>query len=1060
VLARAFFLFIIFLYFSSSVYTQCSPPQGAMPANPNIIYYAGGDCVFYDSICNPLLSVPASEAIWSCSPAKAKWVLVTPLNGGYYEFPNYTSTAPAVNSNQYLQPFWNCDTIFNELVLLTGVNSNANLMFKPAQILSVKNYNYNKTFVQGVDYALNNRTITQLSPIVSQTYMAQMGGGLLNTQHSSWTNVTYIPDRSAWNMNPNFGYMGAQLPNTMAKLTAHQPLIIQALGMSLTAGLNVSGFAGDPNHFTPTTPYMHSYIDLFSQALQQRFGASITTNNSSCGGKTAAWADQYCSAMVNPNNPDLVIIDMGMNDIWGTSNAAFKASIQSCMAKIKSACPQVEFILLSNMLPDVTSPGAPSNGDVSMYGFLDQLKLLEAPGVVCLDMTTVSDSIYQRKGGIHCTSNALHPNDYMARWYAQGLLSLFGQGNSSVGGKTYYVNTSGSNGNGLSIVSAWTSLAKLNAAVLAPGDTVLFEGGSTFIGHIEIDQNDGNNADKPIVFSSYGSGRAVIKTNVTNKCGFQATNTQGIMISELVFEGPGNGNQPGKDGILFYTTNASGYLSNLTVHNVEVRDFGYCGIRCYSNYAQGVMAGFKGVTIDHCEVHNCRENGIVTIGYDDQSTATYQHFDVKITNTRVYDITGYAASNHKGSGIVLSQVDSALIERCEVFNTGTANTACGGPGGIWAYAANHVTIQFCESHHNSSGVGSGCDGIGFDLDGGVTNSTIQYCYSHDNAGAGILLGNFWGARPWRNNTVRYNISINDARTNNSSITLFTAPGTIWEGLKFYHNTVFVTPSATNTTPTFSAFQMTDFGTSMEGVECYNNIFQTTEGIPLLDIPSTFVAQNPTFIGNLYWSSNNVFSLKYGAFFNSLATFRAAGPNCEHIGSTQTGVEGDPLLSNILQSTPVLFPQPNDSLKTAKISTNSQAKDAGIDLSAQFGIGVGGRDFWNIELPSGNAYDIGANELDQNAISHISNPVPEHSAIVYPNPANESIVIEMDLKGSIEFDLTISTIGGQQMFYTKNTALSDDYLKETIKTADWHAGVYFLSIKGRAFTYSGKLVIIR
>jgi hypothetical protein len=596
--------------------------------------------------------------------------------------------------------------------------------------------------------------------------------------------------------------------------------------------------------------------------------------------------------------------------------------------------------------------------------------------------------------------------------------------------------------------------------VLAPGDTVLFEGGSTFTGHIEIDQNDGNNADKPIIFSSYGPGRAVIKTTVPNKCGFQATNTQGIMISELVFEGPGNGNQSGKDGILFYTSNASGYLSNITVQNVEVRDFGYCGIRCYSNYVQGIMAGFRKVVIDHCEVHNCRENGIVTIGYDDQLTTTYQHYDVKITNTRVYDITGYAASNHKGSGIVLSQVDSVLIERCEVYNTGTANAACGGPGGIWVYAANNVTIQFCESHHNSAGSAPGCDGIGFDLDGGVTNSTIQYCYSHDNAGAGILLGNFWGARPWRNNTVRYNISINDARTNNSPITLFTATGTIWKGLKFYHNTVFVTPSATNTTPTFSAFQMTDFGTSIEGVECYNNIFQTTEGIPFLHIPSAFVAQNPIFIGNLYWSSNSAFSLKYGTLFYSLAAFRAAGPNCEHFGSTQTGVEGDPLLSNILQSTPVLFPLPNDSLKTAKIPANSPAKDTGIDLSTQFGIGAGGRDFWNTELPSGNSYDIGANEFDQNTISHAGNLLSGHTIIVFPNPANESVVIEMDLKGSIEFDLTISTVGGQQMFYKKNTTLSDDYLKETIQTVDWLAGVYFLSIKGRAFTYSGKLVIIK
>lgn len=248
-------------------------------------------------------------------------------------------------------------------------------------------------------------------------------------------------------------------------------------------------------------------------------------------------------------------------------------------------------------------------------------------------------------------------------------------------------------------------------------------------------------------------------------------------ISNLIFAGPGNGTQKDIDGILFYTTNNSGYLSNISIKNVEVSGFGYCGIRFYSNWLASVKAGYKDVIIDNCIVHDCRENGITTFAYDDQNTNFYHHKNFKITNTKVYNITGYAASSHKGSGIVLSQIDSSIIEKCVAYNTGTANSACGGPGGIWVWAADRITIQFCESHHNSSGTSTGCDGLGFDLDGGVTNSILQYCFSHDNDGAGILLGNFSGARPWGNNTVRYNISVNDARTNNSSITLFTAPNT-------------------------------------------------------------------------------------------------------------------------------------------------------------------------------------------------------------------------------------------------------------------------------------------
>ena len=72
------------------------PPVGAVPAKPNIIYYAGGKCDFYDANSNLLLSVDAVEAGWSATPAKAAWVVVTPTSGGYFEFPNYSDRKSVV----------------------------------------------------------------------------------------------------------------------------------------------------------------------------------------------------------------------------------------------------------------------------------------------------------------------------------------------------------------------------------------------------------------------------------------------------------------------------------------------------------------------------------------------------------------------------------------------------------------------------------------------------------------------------------------------------------------------------------------------------------------------------------------------------------------------------------------------------------------------------------------------------------------------------------------------------------------------------------------------------
>jgi lysophospholipase L1-like esterase len=1015
---------------------HAQPPAGAVAANPNTIYYAGGSCTFYDANSNVLLSVNAAEASWSASPAKAAWVLVNPVSGGYYEFPSYTSNAPTFNQQQYLQPFWKADTIFNELVLLNGVNTTANLMFKPKQVLSVTNFDFSIKFNSGTDYNVNGRTITQKSAAVSATVSRKSGtNGLLNTQPASWTCVTYIPDRSDWAGQSAPVYKGNLLSRTISRLKAAQPLVIQAYGMSITAGLNVSGFAGDTKNFPVSKPYMKGYPEMFAQQLEKIYGSDITFINGSCGGKTAAWVDQYCRAMVSPNKPDLVILDMGMNDIWATSDASFKTSMASAISKIKADCPDAEFILIGNMLPDVSGQGAPSNGATRMYAFLDQLKTLEQAGVALLDMTSLSDTIYRRKGAVHCTANSLHPNDYLARWYAHGLIQLLTE--SSTTPATYYVSPGGNNTDGLSPSTAWTSLDRVNAKVFRPGDRVLFEGGRTFNGNISLDANDANDPNNPVVFSSYGNGRATIRTVSVDFCGFRAVNTQGITLKNLIFTGPGNGTKRDIDGIQFYTDRSSGKLQNIELRGVDVSGFGYCGIRFYSLWDNKVNAGFYNVRIDSCTVFNCRENGIVSIAYEDKSSTAYQHGNFRLTRCKVYDIPGYAAATHKGSGIVLSQIDSALIERCEVFNTGTANTACGGPGGIWVWGANRVTIQFCESHHNSSGTGKGCDGLGFDLDGGVTNSVIQYCFAHDNDGAGYLLGNFDGSRPWGNNTVRYCISVNDARTNNSPVTLFTAPNTTWKGLKFYHNTIWANPSAKNTYPAFSAFQMTDYGSSMEQVACYNNIFATSGGLRLLHIPSTFVDQQPAFAGNLYWTAGQGFKAHYGSDFTSLENFRSAGSRCEKNGSVNTGFFADPVLLNTTKNPLTIAPLPTEALDAFKLGSNSPARAAALDLKALFGIEAGNRDYWGNPMGSTAGRDIGAHAFS--AASGIESS--KTALLMFPNPTEGQVSFFLPQPFSVSvFSLDGRTLWPEQTFPAGNAIVNLEMLP---------AGIFLVRVRAGA-----------
>ena len=401
-----------------------TPPDGAKPATQNMIFWTDGYVTFYDADGNELI---CERTGYTVSPAKAAWVVTS---GNYYEYPHYKPQyVPTCNIDQYLQPFWKADTIYNEQVLLSSVGKTAKLMFNPSKIISVTNYDFSKKFEEGVDYTISGRTITQLSSSVSETYSAYLGkNNLKNVQNTSWTCVTYVPDRTNWGGGSIFQYKGDKLPKTMAKLKEKKPLVMIAYGMSITCGNNTSGFAGDENNFSIVAPYMHSYVDMLGDALRKRFGCEVTLYNASCGGKTAAWANENVESLVIPNNPDLVLLDHGMNDIWyAQDTAVFNQSIISTIKKIKTKCPNAEFILINNMLPGTTTGSPGAYGRTLMKKLSAYEQKLEDVGVVNFPMTQMSDSIYARKGEAQCMANTLHPNDYLARWYAQGLINMFGE---------------------------------------------------------------------------------------------------------------------------------------------------------------------------------------------------------------------------------------------------------------------------------------------------------------------------------------------------------------------------------------------------------------------------------------------------------------------------------------------------------------------------------------------------------------------------------------------------------------------------------------------------------
>ncbi len=328
----------------------------------------------------------------------------------------------------------------------------------------------------------------------------------------------------------------------------------------------------------------------------------------------------------------------------------------------------------------------------------------------------------------------------------------------------YYINQFGDDSYvGSSKTHPWRSIARVNAAQLRPGDSVRFHANQTFTGNLMLSETDTTGGCKPITIGSYGNGRATLKAGIGP--GLLAKNIGGINVQGLNFVGAGEASNT-SSGISFVTDLPGGIkLAHLRVHQVSVCGFKQSGICIMAQPIDGSWSGFEDVRITHANVHDNGDAGICCFGAWNPERRGYAHTKVYVAHCEVYRNTGIPGKgSHSGNGIVLSQVEDAMIEHCHAYENGGLNDyEGGGPVGIWAWDANRVVIQLNESHHNRTG--SSKDGGGFDLDGGVRNSIVQYNYSHDNDGPGYQLAQFEGARTFHDNVLRYNLSVNDARKN-------------------------------------------------------------------------------------------------------------------------------------------------------------------------------------------------------------------------------------------------------------------------------------------------------
>ncbi|NNV54493.1 right-handed parallel beta-helix repeat-containing protein [Limnovirga soli] len=515
---------------------------------------------------------------------------------------------------------------------------------------------------------------------------------------------------------------------------------------------------------------------------------------------------------------------------------------------------------------------------------------------------------------------------------------------SCYAGNNYFISAAGNDNNdGLTPQHSWRSLGKINSMQFTPGDTVLLEGGTVFNGEILLDSLDSGTPEKPVVISAYGNGHAII--NAENATGFLGYNTSYIYLQHLEFRGSGVDFNNGA-GIHFYSDKKDRQCEGIRVENCTVKGFKQEGV-LFSCAEGEEVKGFNNVKISNCVASNNGQAGISSYG----GQTLFHHTNFIISNCKAFNNRGIIGKtdNHSGNGIVMGGVANLLIEHCLAYENGADNRCtAGGPVGIWVWLCKNAIIQYCESHHNHAGLNK--DGGGFDIDGGSSNCIIQYCYSHDNEGAGYLLAEYGALLPFTNNTIRFNVSVNDGRKNSyGGIAVWGAAKNYEVTNTFvYNNTVYCDDAnLINGTPS----GLYTMGHEFKKVVVANNIFASGGKALAMYIDDAIDTSQ------LYLVSNNYFFKSGQAFVKT--SINALEPVVTWL-SNQHGQESVAGLSKNVQLDPGFKIGKSNLYNKDQFITDIKSKllKQGISLSAMYGVDMPVKDFLGKPIGPHNVF-IGA-----------------------------------------------------------------------------------------------------
>lgn len=350
---------------------------------------------------------------------------------------------------KYTSPVWEGNIIYNEAVYpIKGQDGSTTytLMYTPDEVYSVYDATFSHLYQEGVDYIVEGNQLTILPEGSISTVEYEYIHPQSNPNNYGWDryyNRTAAGDGKweYWGQSSEFfaGYLNVTythsdtwqgwtpenkadaLPITKEKIENNASMNVVFFGDSITGGANSSSYRD-------IYPYAEYWNEQIISKLEESYGCTnISDYYSSVGGSSASGMVSELEDSVIQYAPDLVFIAFGMNDCMNESQDsdgslervrdAYKSAIEEMILQVRAQYPDCEFVLVSSFY---------ANPYCHYQSYFDAcrdalLELEEAySGVVCADVTSLQASMLEYKDYLDFSGdNMCHPNDFMARLYAQ-----------------------------------------------------------------------------------------------------------------------------------------------------------------------------------------------------------------------------------------------------------------------------------------------------------------------------------------------------------------------------------------------------------------------------------------------------------------------------------------------------------------------------------------------------------------------------------------------------------------------------------------------------------------